>query len=505
MTAIGRVLFAGLLAVVFASCATTPSPQTVTKVVLIPPGDPSTATLENPGSPQVSEDPFNPLHERSPATSGSPIPELSQQEFATTGPSIIEELEEPAEEETGPSEEEITYDVPIVLNESVEAHLEYFQTTIRDRFELWLARSGRYIPLMKEIFKSYGLPEDLVFVALIESGFNPIAYSRAKAVGPWQFIKGTGRKYGLRIDEWVDERRDPIKSTIAAAKYLRDLYNMFGSWPLALASYNAGEGKVMRAIARTKSEDFWDLRGTHYLRPETKNYVPKFMAATIIAKNPEKYGFKLDLWEPLQFDEVIIESPTDLRTIAKAAGVTYTQLKELNPELRSTITPLNYKDYVLKLPYGTKETFLANFNQVPPEQRMIQLRHRVRRGETLSTLARKYGTSIQAIRELNNLGRTHFIRAGQYLLIPMSSRIAARQEIRRSVTEPVSATSSLASENEPEIKKIIYRVRRRDTLWSISKYFNFPISKIREWNRLGPGSKLMAGRRLVLYVNAEQS
>lgn len=477
----------------------------MTKVVQIPLGDPSVATLGNPGSPRVSEDPFNPLLERSPATSESPVSEPSQQEFATTGPSIIEELEEPAEEETGSSEEEITYDVPIVLNESVEAHLEYFQTTIRDRFELWLSRSGRYIPLMKEIFKSYGLPEDLVFVALIESGFNPIAYSRAKAVGPWQFIKGTGKKYGLRIDEWVDERRDPIKSTIAAAKYLRDLYNMFGSWPLALASYNAGEGKVMRAIARTKSEDFWDLRGTHYLRPETKNYVPKFMAATIIAKNPEKYGFKLDLWEPLQFDEVIIESPTDLRTIAKATGVTYTQLKELNPELRSTITPLNYKDYVLKLPYGTKETFLANFNQVPPEQRMIQLRHRVRKGETLSILARKYGTSVQAIRELNNLGRTHIIRAGQYLLIPMSSRIAARQEIRRSVTEPVLAPSSLVSENEPEIKKIIYRVRRGDTLWRISKNFNVPISKIREWNRLGPGSKLIAGRRLVLYVNAEQS
>jgi membrane-bound lytic murein transglycosylase D len=508
---IGIILCSGFLCVHLSSCATTPRAKTVTKVVQVPETTPQTAThpdRNHAASLQPQENvPSAPSQDQAQGQSDKALFESSQAESAAhTGPAIVvEEAEEPEEE--ADTEAEITYDVPIVRNQSVEAHMDYFQTVIRDRFELWLARSGRYIPLMKETFKSYGLPEDLVFVALIESGFNPAAYSRAKAVGPWQFIKGTGRRYGLRIDEWIDERRDPIKSTIAAAKYLRDLYNMFGSWPLALASYNAGEGKVMRAMARTRSDDFWDLRSTRHLRRETKNYVPKFMAATIIAKNPEKYGFKLDPWEPLQFDEVVIESPTDLRVIAQAAGVTYKDLKDLNPELRSIITPLNYKDYVLKLPYGTKQAFLENFSNIPPEKRMIQLRHRVRRSETLSVLARRYGTSVQAIRELNGLGRSNIIRQGNYLLIPMSSKVAARQERqeREKVSTATPSSITRTPEDEPGLKKIVYKVRRGDTLWKISKFFNVPVSKIREWNSMKHPSRLMAGKRLVLYLKAEES
>ena len=504
---IGTILFAGSLTLLLSSCASTPRALTLTKVVQIDPAEQSAAATTLSGGdsdhanlPQSGESArLNPFQGQTQGNSSDPLRESSQIEAVLPGSPIVEEIEE--SEDEAEVEEEVTYDVPIIRNASVEAHIEYFQTVIKDRFELWLSRSGRYIPFMKETFKSYGLPEDLVFVALIESGFNPIAYSRARAVGPWQFIKGTGRRYGLRIDEWIDERRDPIKSTIAAAKYLKDLYNMFDSWPLALASYNAGEGRVMRAMARTRSEDFWDLRSTRYLRPETKNYVPKFMAATIIAKNPEKYGFKLDLWEPLQFDEVVIVSPTDLRVIAKSAGVTYEDLKTLNPELRSTITPLNYKDYVLKLPYGTKQAFLENFSDVPVQKRMIQLRHRVRRGETLSTLARKFGTSIQAIRELNNLGRSHIIREGRYLLIPMSSRTAISQGHKKLST----AINYTPSEDEQRLKKILYKVRRGDTLWRISKYFNVPVSQIRKWNKLDHSSPLRAGKRLVLYLNAEES
>jgi membrane-bound lytic murein transglycosylase D len=497
---LGAILWAGFLCIQLSSCATTPRAATITKVIQIPDAIPqATTSLDRSPTSVPSTDQIQ-------GQSDNVLAEPPQTELApnNTGPSIVDETEE--SEDEADAESEITYDVPIVRNESVEAHIEYFQTVIKDRFELWLARSGRYIPVMKETFKSYGLPEDLVFVALIESGFNPAAYSRAKAVGPWQFIKGTGRKYGLRIDEWIDERRDPIKSTVAAAKYLRDLYNMFGSWPLALASYNAGEGKVMRAMARTRSDDFWDLRSSRYLRRETKNYVPKFMAATIIAKSPEKYGFKLDPWVPLQFDEVIIESPTDLRVVAQAAGITYQELKDLNPELRSTITPLNYKDYVLKLPYGTKQTFLENFANISPEKRMIQLRHRVRRGETLSVLARRYGTSVQAIRELNNLGKSRIIREGSYLLIPMSSKVAERQERQERKQLSLAAPSSTTTlEDEQGLKKIVYRVRRGDTLWKISKYFNVPISQIREWNNLSHPSRLKAGKRLVLYVKAEES
>ncbi len=506
---IGVILCAGFLCMQLSSCVATPRATTVTKVIQIPEAIPQAATglnrnrtTSSSSETDASSSPFNDGVQGQPDNASV---EPSKEESASNiGPAIVDETEEP--EEDTDTEIEITYDVPIVRNESVEAHIEYFQTVIKDRFELWLSRSGRYIPFMKETFKSYGLPEDLVFVALIESGFNPAAYSRAKAVGPWQFIKGTGRRYGLRIDEWIDERRDPIKSTVAAAKYLRDLYNMFGSWPLALASYNAGEGKVMRAMARSRSDDFWDLRSTRYLRPETKNYVPKFMAATIIAKNPEKYGFKLDLWVPLQFDEVVIESPTDLRVVAQAAGVTYQEVKDLNPELRSTITPLNYKNYVLKLPYGVKEAFLENFADIPVEKRMIQLRHRVRRGETLSVLARKYGTSVQAIRELNSIGKSRIIREGNYLLIPMSSKVAARQEQQKEqLSMPTPPSTITTTDDEQGLKKIVYRVRRGDTLWKISKYFNVSITQIREWNNLNHPSRLKAGKRLVLYVKAEES
>ncbi len=189
----------------------------------------------------------------------------------------------------------------MILNDSVENHLEYFKTRGRDVFQRWLDRSARYIPVMKDIFREKNLPEDLVYVAMIESGFNPYAVSWAKAVGPWQFMPATGKLYGLKIDWWIDERKDPVKSTYAAAEHLKDLHNLFGSWPLALASYNAGAGKVQRAVLRTRSDDFWDLKASRYIRKETKNYVPKFMAATIIAKNPESYGFSIANYDPFKY------------------------------------------------------------------------------------------------------------------------------------------------------------------------------------------------------------
>ena len=256
-------------------------------------------------------------------------------------------------------EVETTYDVPIIINKSVEGHIEYFQAVVmKDRFALWLSRSQRYLPIMREIFKQRGLPEDLVFVALIESGFNPYAYSRSRATGPWQFIKGTAKKYGLKIDNWVDERRDPIKSTGAAASYLKDLYQLFGSWPLALASYNAGEGRIQRALVKTKGEDFWDLNNSRYLKRETRDYVPKFMAATIIAKNPLRYGFSLEYDKPLQYDESTVEGSVDLHVIAEAAGISLADLKALNPELKREITPPTSPEYLIKLPKRNQRDFL---------------------------------------------------------------------------------------------------------------------------------------------------
>ena len=252
------------------------------------------------------------------------------------------------------------YSVPMVYNEHVEAYINLFQTRLRDRFSTWLARSGQYLPMMQKILKKNDLPEDLAFLPLIESGFNPKAYSRAKAAGPWQFIQPTGKLYGLRVNKWIDERRDPVKSTVAAANYLKNLYGIFQSWALSLASYNAGEGKISRAMTTTRAEDFWELKESDHIRNETKDYVPKFMAATIIAKDPKKYGFFIDYHAPLVYEEVSVPTATSLKTIAKAAGVSVDKIKFYNPELKLDTTPPNYPGYRLKVPPGTRETVAAN-------------------------------------------------------------------------------------------------------------------------------------------------
>ena len=261
------------------------------------------------------------------------------EELKVLGESEVVE-QKPAPDRCDP--DKVTYDIPIVINAAVEQHMKYFQKTIPKRFKMWLERSGRFTPMMRAILKEHDMPEDLVYLALIESGFNCSAYSRAAAVGPWQFIRGTGRRYGLRIDYWVDERRDPVKSTHAAAKYLGDLYAEFGSWYLAAAGYNAGEGKVRRALKRYNADDFWSISQgrRYYLKRETRQYVPKMIAAAIIAKNPEKYGFKeIRYWEPLAYDTVKVHSGTSLGVAAKLAGIQTKELVQLNPELRRWCTP----------------------------------------------------------------------------------------------------------------------------------------------------------------------
>jgi len=413
------------------------------------------------------------------------------------------------------SDEEATYDVPIVRNESVEDYIEYFQTEIRDKFTLWLERSGRYIPLMRGIFKEHDLPEDLVFVALIESGFNPYAYSHARAVGAWQFIKGTGRLYGLRVDSWIDERRDPIKSTEAAARYLKDLYDRFGSWPLAMAGYNAGEGKIGRALIKAKTDDFWDLRSTRHIRRETKGYVPKFMAATIIAKNPERYGFTLDYHEPLQFDTVTVSGSADLRVVAQAAGVTYEAIKELNPELRTELTPPYMEKYSVKLPLGTLQTFTEAYSQIPDDRKIIGTQYTVRRNDSLGKIARRFGTSVSLLREINHLPQKHPLREGEALFIPKlksvprepDSRVAASRHhsSRKKVLASKKAPIQLASMEKQDMggstddgKKIMYRVKDGDTLWDISKSFNVSVQDLKRFNGMGRRSMIRPGDQLVL-------
>ena len=278
--------------------------------------------------------------------------------------SVVKELEQLGEKELAQEEKEaakaeqegkITYDIPITINKQVEFFIEYFQTRVSKRFGIWLARSGRYVPMMRAILKEHGLPEDLVYLAMIESGFSCKAYSRAHAVGPWQFIRGTARRYGLKVNYWVDERRDPVKSTYAAAKYLRDLYAEFNSWYLAAAGYNAGEVKIRRALARYGADDFWSIsqRKRRYLKQETKQYVPKMIAAALIAKNPSKYGFddiKYDA--PLKFDQVKVYAGTSVSVAAKLIGLKTGAISELNPELRRWCTPPTDGMYTLRVPAG---------------------------------------------------------------------------------------------------------------------------------------------------------
>jgi membrane-bound lytic murein transglycosylase D len=316
---------------------------------------------------------------------------------------------------------EPAFDIPIVINDKVEQFIQYFQTTLRDKFVTWLARSEKYIPFMKNFLKEHGLPGDLVYLSLIESGFNPYAYSRSKASGLWQFIALTGKRYGLRVNWWVDERRDPEKSTIAAAKYLKDLYEMFACWYLAAAGYNAGEYKIIKAMKRYRTEDFWKLTRHRYLKRETKNYVPQMIAAALIAKDPEKYGFTdVEYQEPLRYEKVKVPGLTDLSLIAKACETSPEEIKDLNPELRRGVTPPNENEYAIKIPYGKKDLFLVNFEALQPLEKFQFKAHLVKKGETLKGIAKLYRVDLEPLLEINYLNKTSRISKGMTLFIPIS-------------------------------------------------------------------------------------
>lgn len=305
--------------------------------------------------------------------------------------------------------------ISLIQTAWVERHIQYFQTSKREHFDQWLARLNHYKPIIEKIFAQFQLPTDLMFLSLIESGFNPHAYSRARAVGPWQFIKTTGRLYGLRIDEYVDERRDPIKSTVAAARYLRDLYDLFGTWPLALAAYNAGEGTILRALEKVNAKSFWDLAQTKFIRQETREYVPRFLAAALIAKNPDEYGFRPAVSGTYQFDEVVVTRPLHLRAIALATGIPYEELCRLNPELSRHVTPPGDPAYHLKVPVGSRhrvEQVLASIATWSPPGKVAKVRKsprssyvrsRVRRGDSLSKLAKHVHTTVAELNAHNRL------------------------------------------------------------------------------------------------------
>ena len=318
--------------------------------------------------------------------------------------------------------------IPLIRTPRVERHIQYFRTSKRDHFDQWLVRLNHYKPMVEKIFAQFQLPTDLIFLSLVESGFNPKAYSRARAAGPWQFMKMTGRHYGLRVDKYVDERRDPIKSTVAAARYLRDLYDIFGTWPLAMAAYNAGERKIQRALRKAKAETFWEIAQTRYIRRETREYVPRFMAAAIIARNPDLYGFDAGPSEIHQFEEIIVSRQLHLRAIAAATDVSFAELRRLNPELRRDVTPPNDPAYHLKVPVGSGgavEQALASVETWTPPRGIAKAKrdrgerrgwYRVRMGDSLSTIAKRFRVTVEELKLRNNLSGS-LIKVGDLLHI----------------------------------------------------------------------------------------
>lgn len=406
---------------------------------------------------------------------------------------ITDVLEEDVPVQTENLTGEPKFDIPIIINEKVEYFINYFQTTRRDIFTKWLSRSRAYIPMMKKIFKEKGLPEDLVYMALIESGFSPHAYSRARACGPWQFIKSTGRRYGLKVNDWVDERRDPEKSTIAAAEYLKDLYDMFGHWYLAAAAYNAGERKVLKAMQRSKNDDFWELAETRYLKRETKDYVPKMIAGALIAKYPESYGFTdIEYLDPVEYEKIPLKGAYDLKVISRECGIEHETLRLLNPELRTNFTP-PYGVYELKVPLTQSETCSLAINSLPSSERYKLSIHTVKKGETLSLIAKKYNSTVNLIKEVNRIRNSKRLRIGMRLIIPEIYRGKKLQGDNNKLTKGKSSG----------IVKIRYVVKRGDTLYRLAKKYGVSIKDIKLWNNLD-GAPIKVGDVLIIKTKSVQ-
>jgi membrane-bound lytic murein transglycosylase D len=318
-------------------------------------------------------------------------------------------------------------------NLAIEKSFHLFTTLMKPRFSMWLERSGRYIEAMQEILKEKNMPPELVFLPIVESGFNPKAYSRARAAGPWQFISGTAKRYGLVIDWWRDERKDPLKSTVAAARYLNDLYEMFGSWSLALAAYNAGEGKIAKALRKSSSDDFWPLLGTKYIRKETKDYVPHYIAATMIANTPEEYGFAdLAYHEPFEYEEVVLYVPVDLDVIAECAGTDIDTIRDLNPELRRWSTPPNVSEYTLRIPAGKADAFIEKLSKIADESLFSYDVYTIKKNDNLKKIAAKVKVPVSAILELNSFSGTEKLPYGHQIKLPPQGKYFADIDDRMS-------------------------------------------------------------------------
>ncbi len=501
-----------------AAVPTAPAPPVSPAVVILPPpvlppaaAQPASETVPDASVPsRLPSDPV-PVIEAPPAEEKKPDVVLSPVEVDFQVLRNKETDVEPAARdifERLPGDGgKIRNTIPEGLGTRVDKWMRYFQSTGRGHFERYLSRSGKYATLMKEILNKYGLPGDLIYLALIESGFSPKAYSVANASGPWQFIAETGKRYGLKIDWWADERRDYEKSTHAAASYLRDLYGMFDSWQLATAAYNAGEGKISRAVDRYKSNEYAQLIKYGYLAPETKDYVPKMIAAQTIAKEPGKYGFGgVEYQSPLEFDKVEVPGGIDLAVLGEIIGVPNDSLREWNPELRRFCTPPNRASYDLRVPLSYGRVVKEHLDEIREDAKVTFILHTAAKGETLDSLAEKYDSSATSIRELNGLSGNALKKSAK-LVIPVTGlgpedaipgKELSADQLQMSQLRSEEGRRGKRGRRQARSKKSGSSVtaRKGDTLSKIANRSGVSLSALAKANGLASGARIKAGKRL---------
>jgi len=414
-----------------------------------------------------------------------------------------EELEKIAGWQAAPSAQkptnepkEVEYNFPITINRQVEYYLDFFQNRSHKSFSRWLSRSSRYLPMITEQLTEAGMPTDLAYLPMIESGYALNAYSRAKAVGPWQFMRGTAVNFGLQVDNYVDERRDPVKSTKAAIAYLRILHDEFDSWELAVAGYNAGEGRIRKAIKRYKTNDFWKIAEYKYLPSETKLYVPKLIAAIIIAKSPEEYGFtNIKYADSMVYEMAQVPRWTTIQAVTTALNADPKELQLLNCELKKQITPPDQAFYNLKIPPGNIETLAQNLPRVQSTVSTEVKFHKIRKHDTLNRICRKYKISKTTLLKANNLHKAK-LTPGRILRIP--HRVTKYVLL----SEEEMKNSNHAKHNG---EFILHRIKPGETVGAVARRYNVTPQLIASWNGLADINKIRAGQPLALYVNREST